>query len=499
MKATWFISLMLLTAAANAQNWVPRFALNGPDSLRICSYDEGNVLHASMQPLDPTHPLTYLRFSQPEMLQSGLHTQVLGAAGGGASLSTTTRGLGLAQVGVRADQNWNNKVVLSATVAGQAEVLPAYLDSVVRATGILPGIGRAEHNGDVVIAPYLTGYVGWNLSKNFYAEAGHGKHFWGDGHRSLILSNNTAPYSYLRLETTGWHLKYVNLWAYLREYNLDGSGEMQGKFLAAHALDWNITKDFTLGFYEMVTWQARDTLSDRGFELNYLNPIAFYRPIEFAQGSADNVLLAMTWRWRASEHSTFYGQVLIDEFLLAEVRDRNGWWANKFGGQIGYSLSPVESGVSLQTEVNVVRPFTYTHGSVLQNYGHLSQSLAHPLGTNFLEWVTLLRYERNRLTLSGEYLWAIYGRDRDGENYGGNIYRSYESPSRQYNNTLAQGLKSTFHYAAVHGHFMAFPKQQTKLSASIAFRFEGNDLLTTRETFFWVGLTRGLLPTTRDF
>ena len=136
----------------------------------------------------------------------------------------------------------------------------------------------------------------------------------------------------------------------------------------------------------------------------------------------------------------FYGQLILDEFLLSKVLARTGWWANKQAYQIGFKsfdLFKIKH-LNFQTEFNYVRPFTYAHGSVQQNYGHMNQPLAHPLGANFIESATFLNYRHNRIFIEAKYTYAVYGADSAGTDYGKNIFVSYVNRADDYNNYTTQ-------------------------------------------------------------
>ena len=91
--------------------------------------------------------------------------------------------------------------------------------------------------------------------------------------------------------------------------NINGAGRMrsdfQNKFGTLHFLDVQLGKRLNLGFYESVIWQGRDTLVDVGFDYNYLNPVIFFRPVEFSSGSAHNSLIGANVSYR------FWGQKLV--------------------------------------------------------------------------------------------------------------------------------------------------------------------------------------------
>lgn len=334
--------------------------------------------------------------------------------------------------------NKRNLRISLDTYTGSA-LLSEYMDSFIDSTGVSTQFGLVENSGDYPIVGNYELRLNWQVSRHFNAEVGRARNFWGNGYRSMVLGNDHAPYPYLKLTTKAWKFRYVNLFMKHRAIEGDvNDPSFRSKYASFHAVDLDIVEGLTLTVFESVIWQAKDTLSNRGFDLNYLNPVIFYRPVEFAQGSADNVLFGIGLRYMYERKHLFYSQLFLDEFLFDNVSASNGWWANKVGIQLGMK-SKITSDITAYSEYNLARPFTYTHGSALQNYGHMNQSLAHPLGTNFMEWSSGAEYEKENLILNLRFNWAYYGTDRDGENYGGNIFNSYRNPFRQFENEVGQG------------------------------------------------------------
>ena len=166
---------------------------------------------------------------------------------------------------------------------------------------------------------------------------GYGKNSFGEGYRSLILSDHAAANPFFKLETQFWSIKYVNLYNVWKDFYASPSDKSKDitKLSAMHYLSWNITKRFNLSVFETVIWQAKDSLTNRYFEPNYINPFVFYRPVEYAQGSSDNVLIGLNMSYKLNQKSVVYYQLILDEFLLSELRARSQWWANKYGMQLG--------------------------------------------------------------------------------------------------------------------------------------------------------------------
>jgi hypothetical protein len=200
-----------------------------------------------------------------------------------------------------------------------------------------------------------------------------------------------------------------------------------------------------LGVFETVVFQPKDTLLNRGYELEYLNPVIFYRPQEYAIGSSDNVLLGLSLSAKWKQH-TFYGQLILDEFLLSEIKARSGWWANKYGAQLGVKgrFELKKEKFFYRFEGNAVRPYTYSHLNALQNYGNEGYTLAHPYGGNFAEILGELKWQKKKWIIKTFVSYGIQGFDKDGESYGGDIYQPYTNRPFNYNHEIGQGLKNNF-------------------------------------------------------
>jgi hypothetical protein len=266
----------------------------------------------------------------------------------------------------------------------------------------------------------------------------------------LIFSDFAPPAWFLRGTVKVWKLNYTFL---LNQMTADVTGNLGGlkaesggypnKFTALHHLSVNLGKKFNLGVFEAVVFSADDSTGTDHFRLDYLNPVIFYRAIEQQNGSSDNVLLGIDFKWNAARKLSFYGQFVLDEFVLSHIKDGDGWWANKFGVQAGLKYIDAfgVSNLDLQGEMNVVRPYTYSHNTAYGSYSSYRQSIAHPLGSNFNEVVGVLRYQPlPRLSIVGKLIYMKTGRDSVGVNWGGDILKSSTTRQQEYDNTIGQGI-----------------------------------------------------------
>ena len=355
---------------------------------------------------------------------------------------------------------------------------------------VFPNWGVAKFGGLERYFDGLEGYISYSPDHIFNLEVGRGRHFFGDGINTLFLSSNANAYPYFKLSTKVWNIKYINLFAWQRDirFNPFDRSEWRNKFSATHFLSWNVSQDVSLSLFETIIWAARDSLNNRGFDPNYLNPVIFYRPIEFSLGSADNAMIGVGIKWRPSNAWSFYGQWHLDEFLLSNFLNGDGWWANKFGAQIGFNHFDAFGipNLNIKSEFNLVRPFTYSHGNVTQNYGHFNQSLAHPLGSNFYNLNVLFNYKKESWLIEGQLIYSHFGRDSVGVNLGGDIYQSYVDPAFLFGNEIAQGVKYNMIDAQLRLNYILQAKQDIRFFADLSY-YRINQLEEKDNVYFRLG------------
>ncbi|MGB1103767.1 MAG: hypothetical protein ACPG21_09070 [Crocinitomicaceae bacterium] len=319
----------------------------------------------------------------------------------------------------------------------------AYIsDSTQRSFDMFPGASRSIANQTYHFSELLIGY---KPNKFFTFLGGYGRNFFGEGYRSLLLSDNATGNPFFKIETQFGDIKYVNLYQAWKDNTVDPFDRSldRPKYAAMHYISWNVTGEFNVSVFETIVWQANDTLVNRGFDPNYLNPIVFYRPVEYGNGSADNVLLGANLSYKIDRSNCLYTQIILDDFLLKEIRARSRWWANKYGFQFGYKSSDFAEVDDLyfQTEINVVRPFTFSHRTSTPSYGHLNASVTHPVGANFWEALNIVSKPIGNFRLTNKMTYSGYGMDTSQTSYGQNIFEPYTNREQEYDHFIMQGLK----------------------------------------------------------
>lgn len=404
------------------------------------------------------------------------------------------------------------KLSLGFNFQGVQDKPQDYVADLIETTQVVPGYRNADIKDNGFSSAMYSGYISYTPSKHFNMQVGNDKNFWGDGYRSLFLSDQSSNYPYVRLSANFWKIKYVYLLNFLNYqpldslYNFDFTQEKEKKYAAFHYLSVDFTDWFQWGFFEGVTWQHADSNGVRGMEWNYLNPVLFIRPVEFALGSPDNITLGMNFKFKPHHQHTIYSQILLDDLDISKARGGKGFYRTKIAAQIGYktyNLAGVR-GLNLQTEFNLVRPYVYAHKIAEQNYTHFNQSLAHPLNANFYEILTFIRYNRKNWIGSFSFQYAKQGLDEFGKHNGSNIFVSdfvinFGDLDNAYDNKFLQGQKTNILSFSARGGYLVNKSINLSIEAFCNYRTKKSSVIDEKNIIFGMGLKTGLFNRYTDF
>lgn len=295
------------------------------------------------------------------------------------------------------------------------------------------------------------GSVSFNASKYIDLQLGYDKNFIGNGVRSLLLSDFSGSATFLKINTRIWKLNYENLFMELIPVSPRATGNslLPRKYFRMNYLSVNATKWLNVGVFDAVMFGRKDH-----FDFQYLVPVLFLRPAESDIGSNDNAVLGLTVKANVKKTIQLYSQVLLDEFKLSEMKSNRGWWANKYGYQIGVKYVDAFGikNLDVQLEDNRVRPFTYSHFDSIGNYTHFNQPLAHPLGASFQEFIGIVRYQPlKKLYLQAKLIGFKQGLDTSAASLGSDPLKPYTTrpidpvtgKNREYGFYVGTGNKVT--------------------------------------------------------
>ncbi|MFW0714251.1 gliding motility protein RemB [Pedobacter sp. N23S346] len=386
-------------------------------------------------------------------------------------------------------------------------VFANYVTDFINTNQVVPSEMTGKLDGKTKDWSYATALLSFTANKHLNIALGYDKNFIGDGYRSMLLSDVAANYSFLRLRATLGNVQYQTIFAYMLDPGAERFTEDRrlgdrGKWMAAHYLDWNITKRFSAGFFQAVTWADAEKEGKRGFDFNYAHPFIFLRSVESANTtSPDKMRLGVNLKYEILDKTTVYGQFMFDEFTAKEIFSSNGYWANKHAIQVGFRGSDLFKVPRLNylAEFNTAKPYTYAHFDRVSNYAAMNQPLAHPFGANFREFLGLLNYSYKRFDFQGQMIYANYGADPAGLNYGKNIFLSYETRVQDYGVNTGQGIKTNLFFTEAKVSYLINPKYNLRAEIGGIIRRESSALTAQNTGLVTFGLRSTFRNLYRDF
>ena len=194
------------------------------------------------------------------------------------------------------------------------------------------------------------------------------------------------------------------------------------KYMGYHRIAFDISPRFSFGAGEIIIY------GDRGIDLSYLNPFAFYKSVEHSNQDRDNSMLFFDLNTKPVNGLKIFGTLLIDDITFGKIG--TGWYGDQTLIHTGiysanlYKIAPVD----LSLEYVRVEPYTFTHRLIRNNYTSFNYNLGSDLQPNSELFFTQINYRfNNRIRLSASYGFTIHGANPlnpDGsvkENVGGNM------------------------------------------------------------------------------
>jgi hypothetical protein len=337
--------------------------------------------------------------------------------------------------------------------------MPLYSQQFERKFGAVPGENFYKDYKTTGFDYFnFRGYLTFTAIKDvIQVQFGHDQNRIGSGYRSLLLSNFSPSYLFLKTNIKVWVFNYQ--WMLAQGINNTSKYAYLGfdkKFFSMHHLSVNLGKHVNIGLFEAIT-NGSEKASAK-FEWNYLNPIILYRSVESFIGSKNAAMVGMDFKVNFLRHVQVYGQFAVTEFSLAEMKKRSGWFGNQQALQLGikYVDAFTVKNLDIQLEGNYVRPFMYTDRISEAAYTHYNQPMAHPLGANFWEIVGVARYQAHkRVNITAKGFYAYQGLDvNDTTNFGSNLNIPYVDRTQDYGNYIGTGAPTKIMMADIAVSYM---------------------------------------------
>ena len=251
----------------------------------------------------------------------------------------------------------------------------------------------------------------------------------GHGIIRPLLNDNSPMFDYLSLNLrykffsfSYFHGKILGDIFFDADSITDGSNIVTEKYIGYHRLAFDISPDVSFGLGEIIIY------GERGIDLSYLNPFAFYKSVEHSNQDRDNSILFFDLNTKPLKGLKVFGTLLLDDISFGKIG--TGWWGNQTLIHTGiysanlYEIAPID----LNIEYLRVEPYTFTHRLSRNSYTHFNYNLGANIQPNSELFFTQINYRFNhRLSFATSYSYTNHGANPlnpDGSinvNVGGNI------------------------------------------------------------------------------
>jgi hypothetical protein len=374
-------------------------------------------------------------------------------------------------------------------------VFPEYLNTYIKQTGIVTGQAYDRSFGKATSDwSYVTAILSYTPVKYLNITLGNDKNFIGDGYRSMFLSDFASPYNFLKLTGTLGNVSYMVMYGLMQDPTAPKFSYEDGnrlKWTTMHYLDWNVSKRFSVGFFDAVVYADKDDAGNKhGFDFTYSSPIIFLRPIEASNGSGGNALIGFTSKYKIADGVAVYGQFALDEFQSKDFFSSDGSYRNKYGYQLGIRGADLFkiNRLNYLLEFNGAKPYTYSEVNQIINYAQQNEPLAHPWGANFRELVGLMNYTYKRFDFSAEVDYGHYGLDVNGLNYGKDPFQDWPTAAVQTGDYTGQGLTTNMYYLDGKVAYVLNPKYNLRIELGAIYRKEKNAAFDDNTSLITIGI-----------
>ncbi len=330
------------------------------------------------------------------------------------------------------------------------------------------------------------GYLTFSPVPQIRIKAGKDRVFWGHGFQSLLLSDHAPDHLFVNIQSSIWKFVYVNHFSQMLDYipgKTDTEGTYPRKYAVFHQLSFLPSPKLSFSIFESIVYVPYLPNGKRGFEVQYLNPVIFYRSVEQSLGSPDNSFIGFSGKWNFLQQFQLYGQFVIDDLNISQRNQGANYWGNKYGFQLGAKYIDAFNipTLDLIAEYNRLRPYTYQHFNIAANYSNFDESLGHASGANLENWYLSFRYHPlPALNIELTFNQLEQGLDENGINFGSDINLTYAANrAGDFDQVVGQGspltidqvygrltyqLWNTDIYAEIEGRYR---QENSRTSASI--------------------------------
>ena len=277
------------------------------------------------------------------------------------------------------------------------ELYPKPDSSYQTQNAVIPGGGRTKpFKGDGFDYAYAIGVMTFMPVKQLTLSAGNNMHFVGDGHRSLLLSDNSYGAPYLRADwkiTPKWRFSYMRS-RLLNLLRRPASGSVESyyesKGYSVNYLTYLPSEFIHISLFEGSVWNRGDSITSQPSHPLFYNPIPVLSGVLLDDPHEISSLLGINFGAQIAQSHRVYGQLAVNNFQFDKMAFQLGYRGYNFFGLNDFMI---------QLEYNNVPDKFYVSENPRLNYAQFNLPLAHVKGNGFQEFILRSNYEYKRIYL----------------------------------------------------------------------------------------------------
>ncbi len=277
------------------------------------------------------------------------------------------------------------------------ELYPQADSSYQQQNAVIPGAGRTkDFKGDGFDYAFALGSLCYQPTDFLSISAGNNHQFIGEGHRSILLSDNSVPVPYFRIDyKIGKRFSFSYMRARMinllrRPFTSSAEAYYESKGYSVNYLTYKPTDWINLSLFDGGLWNRGDSLIGKNAHPLLFNPVPLVSSVILKGKGEVFSLMGLNAGIQIGKNHRFYGQLAVSDLDFSRAAAQIGYRGYRFFGLSDFMI---------QMEVNAVPVGFYEAANPRLNYVNYNLSIAHIKGQGFVEYMLRSTYEWKRLYL----------------------------------------------------------------------------------------------------
>jgi len=312
--------------------------------------------------------------------------------------------------GVIVSGKLDSKIYFNSCFTESQAIFPENIKKYFYEFGVIPGYGRIKplaRSGEFDFGAAY-GNIAIKACNFLDISLGYDKLFIGDGYRSLILSDFSAPMMYAKTAFNFKKFQINNIFTKAINPNFNNvlqhenpvslNSRYPAKYVSFNTLTYKPTKAWQISLIEALV--LTQNIDEWNYPAYILLPFVRTTFINYKKQLTNN-FVGVNTTWQNKKIGIIYSQIFIDKISKSDLI------ASLQIGYKNFDFLKVKN-LFFQIEYNRVPREMYLHANNDLHYGHYNQAIAHPAGAGFNEILAIADYKFKRLEVLTKSVFLKY-------------------------------------------------------------------------------------------